>query len=1266
MKKELRVGNGVSKGKRTRKPSQYRWSSSPMGISNARRIAIALPASWMRLEHPMEGEDWNRIPSVPKATLSTTERSPLRHSNATQLPGQDMTDRWMSMAGDSQTDLIDGAVVGMSNGWTDWDEIFYVYSNGSLYDVKTQLDPVGGAAVGISPKAFLGGTTRLLAIPAETNGQFSHSRCSMYSADWDKVLSEGRRTPDDEWKVVPCKNGWEFNFTDVPYETIASQLGWVCEQDNLSAMAQAIFFCGAIVGGLVFGWIADKYGRIPALVVNRKRRLDVTDFEQVVNRKRRLDVTDFELVVNRKRRLDVTDFEQVVNRKRRLDVTAFEQVVNRKRRLDVTDFEQVVNRKRRLDVIDFELVVNRKRRLDVTDFEQVVNRKRRLDVTDFEQVVNRKRRLNVTDFEQVVNRKRRLDVTDFEQVVNRRRRLDVTDFEQVVNRKRRLDVNDFEQIVNRKRRLDVTDFEQVVNRKRRLDVIDFELVVNRKRRLDVTDFEQVVNRKRRLDVTDFELVVNRKRRLDVTDFEQVVNRKRRLDVTDFEQVVNRKRRLDVTDFEQVVNRKRRLDVTDFEQVVNRKRRLDVTDFEQVVNRRRRLDVTDFEQVVNRKRRLDVNDFEQIVNRKRRLDVTDFEQVVNRKRRLDVNDFEQIVNRKRRLDVTDFEQVVNRKRRLDVIDFELVVNRKRRLDVTDFEQVVNRKRRLDVTDFELVVNRKRRLDVTDFEQVVNRKRRLDVTDFEQVVNRKRRLDVTDFEQVVNRKRRLDVTDFGQVVNRKRRLDVTDFEQVVNCKRRLDVTDFEQVVNLKRRLDVTDFEQVVNRTNLIGFVAGIGTAFCDSFWSFALCRFLVGLAFDNCFTMMYILVLEYVGPKWRTFVANMSIALFFTLAASLLPWIALWADNWRYFAIGKLNSYYRLMQIYFAGTSAPFVLAIATPWLVPESARWLVSQGKIDKALTIMKKFEKINKTKIPDKVLSEFTESSLKTFKECETESKNYSVLDLFKTPRLRRNAILLIVIWMAISLVFDGHVRNVGSLGLDIFLTFTVASATELPADTFLTAVLDRWGRRWLACGSMVVSGVFSLFATTVPVGIPSATLAILGRFAVNISYNIGLQYAAELLPTVVRAQGVALIHIMGYVASIVAPFVVYLANISQDLPLLILGVLGILGGLLCLFLPETMDTEMPQTLQDGEDFGKNQKFWDNPCFPRSKNEEDVENSGRYVKRFSISNTSTRSNTSTTPHLTRGIQNGISSRASIRASVRLRSNSSLRRRDISRENKEVV
>lgn len=75
--------------------------------------------------------------------------------------------------------------------------------------------------------------------------------------------------------------------------------------------------------------------------------------------------------------------------------------------------------------------------------------------------------------------------------------------------------------------------------------------------------------------------------------------------------------------------------------------------------------------------------------------------------------------------------------------------------------------------------------------------------------------------------------------------------------------------------------------------------------------------------------------------------------------------------------------------------------------------------------------------------------KAEQECKNYSVLDLFKTPRLRKHSILLVFIWILIAMAFDGHVRNVGTLGLDMFLTFTVATATEFPADVLLTLVLD-------------------------------------------------------------------------------------------------------------------------------------------------------------------------------------------------------------------------
>jgi len=115
------------------------------------------------------------------------------------------------------------------------------------------------------------------------------------------------------------------------------------------------------------------------------------------------------------------------------------------------------------------------------------------------------------------------------------------------------------------------------------------------------------------------------------------------------------------------------------------------------------------------------------------------------------------------------------------------------------------------------------------------------------------------------------------------------------------------------------------------------------------------------------LEYVGPKWRTFVANMSIALFFTFAACILPWIAYFLADWRMTCIA---------------ISVPLALAMAAPWLVPESARWLVSQNQVEKAIGILGKFERINGTKVPENVYQQFRVRIVVSLLRSKKEKRN--------------------------------------------------------------------------------------------------------------------------------------------------------------------------------------------------------------------------------------------------------------------------------------------
>ncbi|XP_046454856.1 organic cation transporter protein-like [Daphnia pulex] len=371
------------------------------------------------------------------------------------------------------------------------------------------------------------------------------------------------------------------------------------------------------------------------------------------------------------------------------------------------------------------------------------------------------------------------------------------------------------------------------------------------------------------------------------------------------------------------------------------------------------------------------------------------------------------------------------------------------------------------------------------------------------------------------------------------------------------------------------------NLTGALAGIITTFSTTFGLFAFSRFLMGIAFDNSFTLMYILVLEYVGPTYRTLVANLSIALFYTAGTTVLPWIAWGISDWRMFSLA---------------TSIPMASVILAYWIVPESARWLLSQGQTERAISILKTFARINKKQVDESVYKKLKTATEEAM-EASSKEPQQTVLDLLRTPRMRRNTILLTLLWVLVAVVYDGHARNTANLGLSVFLTFSVASVTELPADLVLVFFLDKWGRRILAFGSLLGASVFSLATLAVPndQAVLTAVLAIIGRFCVNITFNIGLQYGAELIPTSVRAQGIAYVHIAGYVAAIVSPYIVDLARFSQFLPLTILGILALIGAIVGLMLPETLGAILPETIEDGENFGKDQSFWDFPCCQRQK-----------------------------------------------------------------------
>ncbi|XP_021120320.1 solute carrier family 22 member 12 isoform X3 [Heterocephalus glaber] len=191
---------------------------------------------------------------------------------------------------------------------------------------------------------------------------------------------------------------------------------------------------------------------------------------------------------------------------------------------------------------------------------------------------------------------------------------------------------------------------------------------------------------------------------------------------------------------------------------------------------------------------------------------------------------------------------------------------------------------------------------------------------------------------------------------------------------------------------------------------------------------------------------------------------------------------------------------------------------------------------------------------------------------------LFHMPGLRLRTWISMLCWFTFGFTFYGLVLDLQALGSsNIFLLQVLIGVVDIPTKMGTQLLLDRLGRRPTQASSLVLSGLCILANTLVPheMGPLCSALAVLGLGSLGAAFSCITVYSGELFPTVLRMTAVGLGQMAARGGAMLGPLVRLLGIHNPWLPLLVYGVVPVLGGLAALLLPETQNLPLPDTLQD-------------------------------------------------------------------------------------------
>ncbi|XP_069866007.1 solute carrier family 22 member 20 [Dipodomys merriami] len=344
-----------------------------------------------------------------------------------------------------------------------------------------------------------------------------------------------------------------------------------------------------------------------------------------------------------------------------------------------------------------------------------------------------------------------------------------------------------------------------------------------------------------------------------------------------------------------------------------------------------------------------------------------------------------------------------------------------------------------------------------------------------------------------------------------------------------------------------------------VSGAATALVDSFSAYCVSRFLMGMTFSGIILNSLSLVVEWMPTRGRT-VAGILLGYSFTMGQLILAGVAYLIRPWRW--------------LQFA-VSAPFLIFFLYSWWLPESSRWLLLHGRSQQAVQNLQKVAAMNgRREEGDRLTSEVVSSYIHSeFANVRTSS---SILDLFRTPAIRKVTCCLMMVWFSNSVAYYGVAMDLQKFGLNIYLVQALFGLIDIPAMLVATTTMIYVGRRATVASFLFLAGLMVIANMFVPEDMQTlrTAQAALGKGCLASSFICIYLFTGELYPTEIRQMGMGFASVNARIGGLAAPLITTLGEFNPVLPPVAFGATSMLAGLaVTCFLMETRNVPLVETI---------------------------------------------------------------------------------------------